>query len=43
MISLPLIKQSKKANLPTHQFLQKQIINVKKTFFRANSASYGEN
>lgn len=33
MISLPLIKQSKKANLPTHQFLQKQIINVKKTFF----------
>lgn len=44
MISLPLIKQSKKANLPTHQFLQKQIINAKKTFFcRANSASYGEN
>lgn len=33
MISLPLIKQSKKANLPTHQFLQKQIINAKKTFF----------
>lgn len=33
MISLPLIKQSKKANLPTHQFLQKRIINVKKTFF----------
>lgn len=33
MISLPLIKQSKKAYLPTHQFLQKRIINVKKTFF----------